>query len=178
MRDEIINHAALNRARAVQRVERGQILNARGQVTLQNVAHAVRFKLKNSRGVAAREKRVGRRIIERQRGQIQVQFAILLDHPHGIFEHGQRGQPQEIHFQQADAPQRIHVVLRRDFILARLVQRHDFRQRLRRNHHSGGVRRSMARQPLQPQRYLDQFLDLLVLARRLQLRRLFQRLFE
>jgi len=54
--DEIVDHAALNRPWAIQRVQRGQILNSRRLVAPQYVAHAVRFELENRRGVAAREK--------------------------------------------------------------------------------------------------------------------------
>ena len=87
--------------------------------------------------------------------------------------------PEEIHLQQADALERVHVVLRGDFILVRLVERDDFGERLRRNHHAGGVRRGVARQPFQAQRDFDQFLHALVLlAQRVELRRLLQRVFE
>ena len=66
-RNKIVNHAALNWAGAVERVERGQIFDARGIVAAKNVAHAVRFKLEDGGGVSAREKFVRGRVVERQR---------------------------------------------------------------------------------------------------------------
>ena len=56
--------------------------------------------------------------------------AILLDQLHGVVEHGERGQAQEIHLQQADVLEALHVVLRRDFIPVGLVQRDDVGERL------------------------------------------------
>ncbi len=65
---------------------------------------------------------------------------------HGVVEHGERGQSQEIHLQQADVLEALHVVLRRDFIPVGLVQRDDIGERLGRNHDAGGVRRSVPRE--------------------------------
>ena len=70
--DEVVDHAALDRAGAVQRVEGGEIFEARGLVAAQNVTHAVRFKLKNRRRFSAGKKFVGRLVIQRQRAQIDV----------------------------------------------------------------------------------------------------------
>ena len=47
--------------------------------------------------------------------------AILFDHANSVVEHGQRGQSQEIHFEQANVLEALHVVLRRDFIPVRFV---------------------------------------------------------
>ena len=107
-------------------------------------------------------------IVESERGKIERHAAILLDQLHSVIEHGERGQAQEIHFQQADALERVHVVLRRYFIPVRLIERNDFRERLRRNHHAGGVRGGVARQAFQAQRDADQFLDALVFFAQLQ----------
>src|SRR3954468_4974592 len=46
--DEVVNHAALNRTGAVERVQRGEIFNRVRLVAAQHVAHAVRFKLEDS----------------------------------------------------------------------------------------------------------------------------------
>ena len=46
---------------------------------------------------------------------------------------------------EADALERVHVVLRGDFIAVGLVDGHQFGKRLRRDHHTGGVGRRVAR---------------------------------
>src|SRR3954468_20601348 len=47
-RDEVVNHAALNRTGAVERVQGGEIFDRVRLVAAQHVAHAVRFKLEDS----------------------------------------------------------------------------------------------------------------------------------
>ena len=56
--DEIVDHAALDGRGAVECVERGEVFDARWLIAAENVAHPVRFKLENGRGVAARKKLV------------------------------------------------------------------------------------------------------------------------
>ena len=178
-RDEVVDHAALDWAGPVQRVQRGQILQAGGLIAPQNVAHAVRLKLENAGGVALGEKRVRGSVIKCQSREVYIHAAIHLDQPHGIAEHGECGQAQKIHLQQADALERIHVVLRGDFVFVRLVERNDFGERPRRNHHSCRVRRRVPSQSFQPQRHLNHLFDLFVLlAHRIELRRLFQSLVQ
>ena len=138
--DKIIDHSALDRARTVQRIQRRQIFNPCRLVTPQNIAHAVRLKLENRRRIAPREKFVRRFVVQCQIFQIHVDAAVLLDHQNGILQHGQRRQPKEIHFEQTDSLQRVHVVLRRDFVAVRLVNRHQIRQRGGGNHHACRVR--------------------------------------
>ena len=176
--DEVVDHAALNRAGTIQRVQRRQIFEARGLVTLQNVAHAVRFKLEYAAGLAAREQRVGFLVVELQAGEIDFHAAIFFDHAHGVVEHRQRGQAEEIHLEQTDALQRIHIVLRGDFFLVRLVQRYDFGERLGRNHHAGRVGRGVPRQTFEAHGHIDQRFVRAVFAGGFQLRRLLQRFFE
>src|ERR1700757_680838 len=64
--DEVIDHAALDGAGAVEGVERSEILDARGLIAAKDVAHTVRFKLENCGGVATSEELVGGFIIERR----------------------------------------------------------------------------------------------------------------
>ena len=42
--DEVVDHAALNRAGAIERVQRGEIFDAAGLIAAQNVAHARRIR--------------------------------------------------------------------------------------------------------------------------------------
>ena len=159
------------------RVESGQVFQARGLVAAQDVPHAVRLKLKNRRRFSAREKFVGCLVIQRQRAQIDVHAAILLDHVHGIVQHGERRQAQEIHLQQADVLEALHVVLRRDFIPVGLVQRDDVGERFGRNHDASGVRRSVPREALQALRHFHQVgVASVAVDQAFQLRRLLQAL--
>ena len=129
--DEVVDHAALNRAGPVQRVQRRQILNPRRLIAPQDVPHSVRLKLKNRRRIAARKQLVSLCVIQRQIVYFHFDAAVLLHHPHRIMQYGQSRQPQEIHLQQADPFQRIHIELRRNFVAVGLVDRHQVGQRLR-----------------------------------------------
>ena len=64
--DEIVHHAALNGAGAVEGVQRGEVFDACRLVSAQNIAHAARFKLKDAAGMAFRKNLVGLGIVERQ----------------------------------------------------------------------------------------------------------------
>ncbi len=177
--DEIVDHAALNRAGAIQRVQRREVFEARRLVAAQNIAHAMRFKLENGRRFSAGKKLVGGLVVQRQRAQIDFQIAVLLDHVHGVVQHGERRQAQEIHFEQADVLEALHVVLRRDFIPVGLVQRDNVGERLGRNHHAGRVRRCVSGKPFQALGHFHQILVARVAVdQALQLRRLFQRFVE
>ncbi len=46
--DEIVDHAALNRAGAIERVQSGEIFDGGRLVAAQHVTHAVRFKLEDA----------------------------------------------------------------------------------------------------------------------------------
>ena len=48
--DEVVDHAALNRAGPVERVQRGEVFNGIRLVLAQHIAHAVRFKLEDAGG--------------------------------------------------------------------------------------------------------------------------------
>ena len=51
--DEVVDHAALNRAGPIERVESGEVFNGVGLVAAQHIAHAAGFKLEDA-GVSAR----------------------------------------------------------------------------------------------------------------------------
>ena len=48
--DEVVDHAALDRAGPVERVQSGEIFDRIGLILAQHVAHAVRFKLEDAGG--------------------------------------------------------------------------------------------------------------------------------
>ena len=76
--DEVVDHAALDGAGAVEGVEGGKVLDARGLIAAENVAHAVGFKLEDGGGVAAREEFVGGFVVEREIVDVELDAAILL----------------------------------------------------------------------------------------------------
>ena len=65
-RDEVVNHPALDRAGAIERVQRGQIFEARRLIAAQNITHAVRFKLEYAGGVPACEKLISFHVVGRK----------------------------------------------------------------------------------------------------------------
>src|ERR1019366_5108800 len=101
--DEVVNHAALNGAGAVERVQGGQVFDGIGPVAAQHVPHAVRFKLKYAGGQPGVEDLfVGFRIGEDDIFEHNLFVAGLRDELERIVENGQRSQAQEVHFQQAE----------------------------------------------------------------------------
>ena len=129
--DEIIDHAALDRTGAVQRVERGEILDAAWLVTAENIAHAVGFELEDGGRFSASEEFVGFGVVQREIVDVNFYATVLFHHANSVVEHGERGQAKKVHLQKADALKRIHVVLRGDFIAIGLVERNDVRERRR-----------------------------------------------
>ena len=73
-----------------------------------------------------------------QRNFVQINKAVPLgDQLQGIINDGERGEPQEVHLQQAHFFDRLHVIGGHDFIVFGLVKRNKFFEWLRRNHYSG-----------------------------------------
>ncbi len=86
------------------------------------------------------------RVVERQRLQIQSLSPHLLDQPQRIVNDGQRRQPEEVHLQQAEFLDRLHVIGGHDFVVLGAMQRNQVGKRLRRDHHSRGMHARVADQ--------------------------------
>ena len=71
--------------------------------------------------------------------------------------------PEEVHLEKRELLEAAHVVLGDDFVAVGLVQRDEFLERLRRDHHAGGVHRAVAREAFEAQRDLEHFFDARVL---------------
>ncbi len=96
-----------------------------------------------------------------------------------VVDQRQRAQAEEVHLQEADALDLLHRPLRDDFVLLRLVERHELGQRPRRDDDAGGVDRGVAGHPLEALRDGEQLLDpLVLLLHLLQRRALGERLLE
>ena len=63
--DEVVNHAALDRAGAIERIQRREVFHSARLVAPQHIAHALGFKLEDAGGVAVVENSfIGRMIVQ------------------------------------------------------------------------------------------------------------------
>ncbi len=72
---------------------------------------------------------VGLLVIERELLQIEPFAAGLHDQPQGVVDDGEGGEPEEVHLQQAQLFDRLHVVGGDDFVVLRTMQRNKVGQR-------------------------------------------------
>jgi len=166
-RDEIVDHARLQRAGAEQRDQRDDVLEGVGLQLLDQVAHAARFELEDRGGLAALEQRVGRRIVGRQRGDVDgclAEFrAARVDRLDRPVDDRQRAQAEEV---ELDQPDRFDVVLveLRDQAFAAGFREHRrvVRQRAGCDDDAAGMAAGVARQVLELEREIDQLLDVLI----------------
>ena len=87
---------------------------------------------------------------------------VLLDHGHGILEHGQGPETQEIHFQKSQLLQCGHCKLGGDGAVGASGQGHVFVNVRPADDHSGRMHGRMPGKPLQPSGHVDELMDLLV----------------
>ncbi len=76
--NEVVDHAALNGAGAVEGVERAEVFNALRLIAAKDIAHARRFKLEDAAGEAVGEDVVGLLVVERQVVKDEVRVAVCL----------------------------------------------------------------------------------------------------
>ena len=93
-------------------------LNSVGRIWLQRLAHALRLELEDADRVAAREHLVGLRVVEGDRLHLDLDASRAPDDVHGVLDHVEVAQPEEVHLQQADLLDRAHRVLGHDLVLA------------------------------------------------------------
>ena len=173
--DEVVDHPALDGPRPVESIQRRKVFHRGGPVAAQHVAHPARLKLEYARSERAMEDLlVRRRVVQRDRREIEVDALRQFDQLERVVNDGQRGQTEEVHLQQAHLFDRLHVVRGDNGIVLGARHRHKFGKRLGRNHHARGVNTRAAHQSLQPHRRVNQLADLGVFIRRGQLRRVFE----
>ena len=161
--DEVRNHAALDRSRAVQRVEGAQVLQPLRLVAAADVAHALGFELEHAACEALGEELVRRGVVQRDAVLGRALARALLDPAERIFDDRQRRQPQEVHLEQPHRLEAVHVVLGDDFVFVRLVDRNQRLERLRGDHDAGRMHGRVARHAFEALGCLDQLVDALVL---------------
>ena len=119
-------------------------------------AHAAGLELEDGHRLGPLEDRIGRRVVHRQTREVGALAGLLPDEPHGLLEHRQGAQAEEVHLQQPDLLDRLHVPLRRHRLVALPIERHVVEQRPRGDEHAGGVRRGVPRDALEHERVLEQ----------------------
>src|SRR5208282_1432429 len=147
---------ALDGAGAVEGVESRQVFQARGLVAAQDVAHAVGFKLEDAAHFRAREELVGGRVVQGQVREDELYATVLPDEVYSIVEDGEGGKAEEIHFEEAEFFERVHVVLRGDFLAVVFVERDELDEGLRRDDHAGGVSGGVAGEALEAAGHVHQ----------------------
>ena len=143
----------------VERHQRDDVLDAVGPHADQRLAHAGTFHLEHADHFAARQHGVGVGVVERDRRQVDLDAAAA-DQLHRRLQHGQRLQAEEVELHQPGLLDIFHVELGDRHVRARIaVHRHQFRQRPVADDDAGGVRRSVAVEPFQLLRHVEQRLD-------------------
>ena len=80
---------------------------------------------------------------------------MALDQLERVRDDGERRQAQEVHLEERQLLQAVHVVLRDNFVFVGLVERDDVAQRQRRNHNAGRVNAGVARHAFQALGYFQ-----------------------
>ncbi len=132
--DEIIHHAAPQRAWSIQRVQRDQVFDGLRLRLPQNVPHPAALELEDAVGLRILKDLIGLRIVQRQRGDVEIDSRGAFDLLNGVEDERERAQAQEVHLQQTDALDLLHGPLCRDFVPRPLVERGVLDNGARRDH--------------------------------------------
>ena len=138
--DVVVEH--VHRPGSEQRDERDDVLDGTDLELAAQVAHPAGFQLEHADGVRLVQQVERLRVVERNLVDVEALAGGLFDEIERVLDDRQRLQPEEVHLQQAEVAQRIHRVLRDDFVRVRAGgERHNIRERLRADDHAGRVRR-------------------------------------
>ena len=152
----------VHRAGAVERDERDDVAEIGRAHRAQRAAHALRFELEHADRVALLEQFVDRLVVPQQGVEIDGDAA-LGEQLHRLLEHRQGLEAEEVELHQPRALDVLHVELGDGHVRPRVaVERHELRERPVADHHAGGVRRGMARQPFELGGEVEQAADLIV----------------
>ena len=151
-------HLRVERPRAIQRHQRNQVVEAVRLHPNQQVTHSRRLQLEHLRRLCLLQQRVSLRVVKRQRIQVQRRLKARIDRAQALVQQRHRAQAKKIELGQADLLDILHVELgNRHVGLPGLeIQRREVGERTRRDHHPGGMPRSIAHHPFQLQRHLVQ----------------------
>ena len=150
--DEVVDHAALERARPVERVQRDQVVEPLRLRLPQQFAHARALELEHAIGLPVAEQLVGLCVVQRDRVDVEVDALGAFDLVERVADERERAQAQEVHLQQADALDLLHRPLGDDFVFLTLVERDELGERPRRDHDARRMHRGMAGHAFEPLR--------------------------
>src|SRR5579872_3004563 len=97
--DEVLYHAALQRAGPVERVQRAQIFHASRLVLAQNVAHAARFELEHAARVPLRKNLVRLRVVEWEIVDRKFRAGVDRNQVQSILNDVERREAEKIHLE-------------------------------------------------------------------------------
>ncbi len=159
----LVVRVGAHRAGAVERADRGDVLEGVGAHAAQQGAHRAAVELEDAEGVAALEQVVGRRVGELELLEDHRLAAVGLDVLQGVVEDREVAQPQEVHLDEAEVLAGRVVELRdHRAVGGPLQQRDHVDQRLAGHDHAGRVHAPLALEPLDAHRGVDDPLDVLV----------------
>ena len=156
--DEVLHHACVERARAIERAERDDVLEHLGPVVLEELLHARRLELEHAGGLAALQELVGELVVEWQRPRSSFwpsRSGRAFDEPHRDVEHGERLQAEEVELDQPRLLGVVLVVLGDDLAFVQEA-RHVIPERTLADDDAGGVLAGVAREPFELLRDLDE----------------------
>ena len=157
----------VHRARAVERHDGDDILEAVRPEPAQDVAHARGLQLENPNRVAAAQHLIGRSIVQRHVLEVEA-GVVATDEIARARQHRQRLEPKEIELHQPGLLHVFHAELGGGHVRARVaVERDQLLQRPVADHDARGMGRGVAVKALELQRDVDQAGDRLVVRPRL-----------
>jgi hypothetical protein len=129
----------------VERDHGSQVIDGRGAQIAHVPAHAGRLQLEDARRLARREQLEGRRIVERDPVQVDLDPPVGPDQVDGLTQDRQVRQAQEVELEEAQRLDRMHLVLAHEPVgVGGLLERHELRQGLSADDHAGGMGRCVA----------------------------------
>ncbi len=161
--DEILDHAAAERARAVEGDGGDDVLEGVGLEVLEELLHAARLELEDAGGLAGLEELVGRRVVERDGAEVEglllgLEVGALVDEADGDVDDREGLEAEEVELDQARLLDVVLVVLGDDD-LAVLEARDVIPERPLADDHARGVHAGVAGEALQLLRLLEQLGD-------------------
>ena len=157
-----VRRDVLHRPRPVEGDDGDEVLELRGADIVQRLLHAGALELEHPGGVAPREHPVGLLVVERQPVDLDADAARALDDAERGLDHVEVAQAEEVHLEQAELGDVVHVELRDEFGLALLLQRQVLGEGLVADHHRGRVDGVVTDETLEAHGEVDDLLDLLV----------------
>ncbi|CAB4835646.1 unannotated protein [freshwater metagenome] len=158
----VVVHVRGHGTRAIQGDERGHVLEAIGPHRTDERAHRWRLELEHADGVATTQQLVGLGIVERHVVDVDIDAAGGLDEHERVGDDIEVAQPEEVHLEQTELFDTVHLVLRDDGCvldvaagLGFALDRQVLGERILGDHHRGSVYAVLAAQSFETARDVD-----------------------